>query len=124
MALLWVLRLFIEDLMVPFVRRPCCSPEICCQQDHWDAHAAEGQDSPMATLSPSASYQGPPASGPGHTTSPAGASAEELSSILCGDPRLPSIATVSSEEEPQEELGRVEAVGRAAQSRDCLFEGP
>lgn len=67
----------------------------------------------MATLSPSPSYQGllplvwaaPPAlQDPVLRSSP----------CLCGDPRLPSIAIVCSEEEPQEELGQVEAVGPAA----------
>lgn len=129
-ALLWVLRLFVEDLMVPFVKRPITTvtalhgPDIYCQQEHWDTHAAEGQDSPMATLSPATSYQGLTASGLGHTTSPEGLSAEELSSVLCGDPGLPSTAIVSSEEEPQKELGQVEAVSPSAQSRNCLYEGP
>lgn len=64
----------------------------------------EGSDWPALT----ASHQGPPASGPGCSASPAWLSTEELPRVLRGGPRHFTTAT-SSEEEPPEEPGQMAA---------------
>lgn len=97
-------------------------PELRRQQDSQAAHEAGGQDGPTATPSPVTSQQEPPASGLGHSTSPAGPSTEDLPGIFYGGSGHPTTTPMSSEE-PQEEPGHAAAVGSSTQCRDCLSGG-
>ena len=124
-ALVRELQLITNGDVLPFVRRLISTaaalygPTIRHELDHQVSRAAGGrEDSPAASAITSASYQEPPALGPGRSTNPAGPSTEELPGSSSGRPGHPSTATAPSEEEPQEEPGQAAAAGPSAQGRD------
>ncbi|XP_040519045.1 uncharacterized protein LOC121109590 [Gallus gallus] len=117
--------------VLPFVRQLISTaaalygPAIRRQLDQQEGRAAGGrEDSPAASPSTSTSHQEPPASGPGHSTSPAGPSTEELPGSSTGGPGHPSTTTAPSAEEPQEEPGQAAAVGPSIRGRDHSCGGP
>ena len=77
------------------------------------------RNNPADSPSPTASHQGPPASSPGHTDSPASPSTEELPRFPPGCPGQPKADTVSAEEEP----GQAATAGPSALNRDSLPGG-
>jgi len=126
-VLLQELQPSLRNLTESFVRRlititaAMYGPELRRQLHRQDSRAAAGQqDRPAATPSPAASHQGPPASGSGRSTSPAGPSAEELHGDLRGGAGHPTTSVAPSEEEP----GQAEAAGPSTQGRDGSPEGP
>ena len=72
------------------------------------------QNNPVDSPSPTTSHEGPSASSPDRSASPAGPSTKELPSIPRGHPRHPTTDIVSAEEEP----GQTATTGPSAQCRD------
>ncbi|XP_031459690.1 uncharacterized protein LOC116235603 [Phasianus colchicus] len=108
--------------VLPFVQRlinvarGLYSPQIRRQLDQQDGRDAGGREaSPAATpsLPSGASHQDPPASG-----------TEEPLSSSTGEPGLPSTATATAAEEPQEEPGQAAAAGPSTGSREHSSGGP